>query len=245
MRGAPRLVTYHYHFSKPNWSCSTSWFLPSVGSSDKPIPECFKGCNRFGSWLGLSHCTEKICMALMCTDRKIVSMHTRISQYAMVNSWIMYNYTVYICILLYTHISGMIIQQRPMRMSKNPPIHDAGTTIAARPTSGWPSPDWLRTWWVCLREKSSGYPLAFKNRDWMGFSGIYLRIMVVIIMNIYIEREGYIYIYHYWEFMMGLYKPNTTWLENSPSMECHLKIIEVTNLMDRNPTMVDIQATLG
>jgi hypothetical protein len=66
-----------------------------------------------------------------------------------------------------------------MGMSKNPPIHDAGTTIAARPTSGWPSPDWLRTWWVCLREKSSGYPLAFKNRDWMGFSRIYLRIMVV------------------------------------------------------------------
>ena len=83
------------------------------------------------------------------------------------------------CIHLYTHISGMIIQQRPMGMSKNPPIHDAGTTIAARPTSGWPSPDWLRTWWVCLREKSSGYPLAFKNRDWMGFSRIYLRIMVV------------------------------------------------------------------
>ena len=60
-----------------------------------------------------------------------------------------------------------------------------------------------------------------------------------------IERERDIYIYHYWEFMMGLYKPNITWLENSPSMECHLKIIEVTNLMDRNPTMVDIQATLG
>jgi cation transport ATPase len=40
------------------------------------------------------------------------------------------------CIHLYTHISGMIIQQRPMGMSKNPPIHDAGTTIAARPTSG-------------------------------------------------------------------------------------------------------------
>lgn len=45
--------------------------------------------------------------------------------------------------------------------------------------------------------------------------------------------------------MMGLYKPNITWLEIPHQMERHLKIIEVTNLMDRNPTMVDIQATLG